>query len=81
MSKIKGLFESYCKERELEIMEFHSGGEEMQDLLEFLKKKLNADDYFEAEEKLNNLLAKTEEKGFAAGAKYTASLGMELINK
>ena len=46
---------------------------------EFLKSKLNADDYFTAEEMLNDLIAETEEKGFAAGAKYTAGLGMELF--
>ena len=28
---------------------------------------------------LNDLIAETEEKGFAAGAKYTAELGMELF--
>lgn len=81
MSKIKGLFESYCKEREQEIMEFHSGGEDMQDLLDYLKKKLNADEYFEAEELLNRILTKTEEKGFAAGCKYISELNQELLSK
>ena len=31
---------------------------------EFLKSKLNAEDYFTAEELLNDLIAETEEKGF-----------------
>ena len=51
----------------------------MKELQEFLKSKLNAEDYFAAEEMLNDLIAETEEKGFAAGAKYTAGLGMELF--
>ena len=51
----------------------------MKDLREFLKSKLNAEDYFTAEEMLNDLIAETEEKGFTAGAKYTAGLGMELF--
>ena len=51
----------------------------MKELQEFLKSKLNADDYFTAEEMLNDLIAETEEKGFAAGAKYTAGLGKELF--
>ena len=66
MKKIEGLYRSYCHERELEMQEF-------------LKSKLNADDYFTAEEMLNDLIAETEEKGFAAGAKYTAGLGKELF--
>ena len=81
MKKITGLYQNYVKERELKIMEFYSGGEDMQDLLEFLKKKLNADDYFEAEELLNRILTKAEEKGFEAGCKYTAGLGLELLDK
>ena len=38
----------------------------MKELQEFLKSKLNAEDYFTAEEILNNLIAETEEKGFAS---------------
>ena len=76
MKKIEGLYRSYCHEREMEMQEYHTGGSRMQ---EFLKSKLNADDYFTAEEMLNDLIAETEEKGFAAGAKYTAGLGKELF--
>ena len=53
----------------------------MKELQEFLKSKLNADDYFTAEELLNDLITETEEKGFAAGAKYTAGLGRELFTE
>ena len=53
----------------------------MKELHEFLKIKLNADDYFTAEEMLNNLIAEIEEKGFTAGAKYTSSLGKELFTE
>lgn len=81
MSKIKGLYRSYCHDRDTECREHMTGGEEMEDLRDFLKQKLNADDYFAAEEMLNALLAKTEEKGFEAGAKYTAGLGVELVTK
>lgn len=79
MKKIEGLYRSYCHERELEMQEYHTGGNRMKELQEFLKSKLNADDYFTAEEMLNDLIAETEEKGFTAGAKYTAGLGMELF--
>ena len=53
----------------------------MKELQEFLKQKLNAEDYFTAEELLNALIAETEEKGFIAGSKYTASLGKELFTE
>ena len=53
----------------------------MKELQEFLKSKLNADDYFVAEEMLNDLIVEIEEKGFTAGAKYTASLGKELFTE
>ena len=79
MKKIEGLYRSYCHEREMKIQEYHTGGNRMKELQEFLKSKLNAEDYFTAEELLNDLIAETEEKGFAAGAKYTAGLGMELF--
>lgn len=79
MKKIEGLYRSYCHERELEMQEYHTGGDRMKDLQEFLKSKLNAEDYFTAEELLNDLITETEEKGFAAGAKYTAGLGKELF--
>lgn len=68
MKKIAGLYQSYLREREEEFQEF-------------LKQKLNADDYFTAEEMLNHLITEIEEKGFEAGAKYTASLGVELMSK
>ena len=79
MKKIEGLYRSYCHERELEMQEYHTGGSRMKELQEFLKSKLNAEDYFTAEEMLNNLIAETEEKGFAAGAKYTAERGAFVI--
>lgn len=81
MSKINGLYRSYCNEREMEFKEYCSGGDNLKELQEFLKSKLNADDYFTAEEMLNNLIAEIEEKGFTAGAKYTASLGKELFTE
>ena len=57
MKKIEGLYRSYCHERELEMQEYHTGGNRMKKLQEFLKSKLNADDYFTAEEMLNDLIA------------------------
>ena len=51
----------------------------MEELQNFLKQKLNAEDYYTAEEMLNNLAAAIEEKGFAAGCKYIAELGNELF--
>lgn len=81
MSKINGLYHSYCREREAEFKEYCTGGDKLNELQEFLKSKLNADDYFTAEEMLNNLIVEIEEKGFSAGAKYTASLGKELFTE
>ena len=56
MSKIKSLYRSYCKEREIEFQEYCTGGDKLKELQEFLKSKLNADDYFTAEEMLNDLI-------------------------
>lgn len=81
MSKIKGLYRSFCMERDADCRDYLTGGENMESLKDFLKQKLSADDYFTAEELLNNLLTETEEKGFEAGAKYTAGLGVELVTK
>ena len=81
MRKIAGLYQNFIKEREAEFTEYCTGGDKMKELQEFLKQKLNAEDYFTAEELLNNLIAETEEKGFIAGSKYTASLGKELFTE
>lgn len=81
MKKIAGLYQSYLREREEEFQEFCTGGHKMKELQEFLKQKLNGDDYFTVEEMLNNLVVEIEEKGFAAGCKYTAGLGMELFTE
>lgn len=81
MKKIAGLYQNFVKEREAEFQEFCTGGNRMKELQEFLKQKLNADDYFIAEELLNALIAETEEKGFIAGSKYTAGLGKELFTE
>lgn len=81
MSKIKGMYRSYCHDRDTECRELMTGGNEMEDFEDFLKQKLSAEDYFTAEEMLMDLISKTEEKGFEAGAKYTAGLGIELVTK
>lgn len=81
MSKIAGLYHNYIKEREKEFQVFCTGGDKMEELRNFLKQKLNADDYFVAEELLNELIAEIEEKGFTAGAKYTSGLAKELFTE
>lgn len=81
MKKIAGLYQNYVREREAEIKEYCTGGSKMEELQKFLKQKLNAEDYGIAEELLNDLIAETEEKGFIAGSKYTASLGKELFTE
>lgn len=81
MKKIAGLYQNYVKEREAEFHEFCTGGDKVKELQEFLKQKLNAEDYFTAEEMLTVLVAEIEEKGFIAGSKYTASLGKELFTE
>jgi len=81
MGKIAGLYQSYVRERDTDCREYLTGGNNMEDLKNFLKQKLSADDYFTAEEMLNALAAEIEEKGFEAGAKYTAGLGVELMTK
>lgn len=81
MSKIKGLYQNYTKEREQDFKEYMTGGDKMEEFQNFLKQKLNADDYFTAEEMLTALIAEVEEKGFAAGAKYTSGLAKELFTE
>ena len=81
MSKVRGLYHNYIKEREAEFKDYITGGSKMEELQKFLKQKLNAEDYGIAEELLNDLIAETEEKGFIAGSKYTASLGKELFTE
>ena len=81
MSKIKGLYRNYCHERDAELHEQITGGEEVENLKDFLKQKLNAEDYFTAEELLNALLTEAEEKGFSAGCKYISGLNQELLSK
>ena len=81
MNKIAGLYHSYLREREEEFKEYCTGGDNLKELQEFLKSKLNADDYFTAEEMLNALLTETEEKGFSAGCKYISGLNQELLSK
>lgn len=81
MSKIKRLYRSFCLERDADCREILTGGGNMEDLKNFLKQKLSAEDYFTAEEMLNALAVEIEEKGFESGAKYTAGLGVELMTK
>lgn len=81
MRKIAGMYRNYINEREQEFKEFTTGGDKMQELQNFLKSKLNADDYFTAEEMLISLMAEVEEKGFTAGAKYTSGLAKELFTE
>ena len=81
MSKIKGLYRSFCLDRDAECREYLTGGDNMENLKDFLKQKLTADDYFTAEELLNALIAEVEEKGFTAGAKYTSGLAKELFTE
>ena len=81
MSKIAGLYHNYIKEREAEFQEFCTGGDKVKELQEFLKQKLNAEDYFTAEEMLTALVAEIEEKGFTAGCKYTSGLAKELFTE
>ena len=81
MKKIAGMYRNYVKEREEEFSEYISGGDKMEELRNFLKQKLTADDYFVAEELRNELIAEIEEKGFTAGAKYTSGLAKELFTE
>lgn len=79
MKKIAGLYQSYLKEREEDFQEYCTGGDKVNELKDFLKSRLNADDYFTAEELLNEVLSETEEKGFTAGCRYTSGLAKELF--
>ncbi len=81
MSKIAGLYHNYIKERTAEFQEFCTGGDKMEELQSFLKQKLNAEDYFTAEEMLTALIAEIEEKGFSAGCKYISGLNHELLSE
>ena len=79
MSKLKGLYRNYKAEREEELRDYLTGGDTLKEFEEFLKSKLNADDFFKAEEMLDNLVSEIEEKGFLAGCKYTSGLAKELF--
>ncbi len=81
MSKIAGLYQSYLRERTEEFQEYCTGGDQLKTLQEFLKNKLNAEDYFTAEELLNEVISETEQKGFEAGCKYTSGLARELFTE
>lgn len=81
MSKIDGLYHCYKAEREEELRNYLTGGDTLKDFEEFLKTKLNADDYFTAQEMLTKLMAETEKKGFTAGCKYTSGLAKELFTE
>ena len=81
MSKIKGLYRSYCHERDADIQEQMTGGETVEELRKFLMQKLNAEDYGIAEELLNQILVEIEEKGFTEGCKYISGLNQELLSE
>ena len=81
MKKIAGLYQSYLKERQEEFQEYCTGGDKVNELKDFLKSKLNADDFFTAEELLNEVISETEEKGFTAGCRYTSGLAKELFTE
>ena len=81
MSKIKGLYRSYCHDRDADIQEQMTGGETVEELRKFLMQKLNAEDYGIAEELLNQILVETEEKGFSPGCKYISGLNQELLSE
>ncbi len=79
MKKIAGLYQSYLRKREENFNEYLTGGNKMKNFQDFLKIKLNAEDYFTAEERLNDLIVEVEQRGFEVGAKYITGLDMELI--
>ena len=81
MNKLKGLYRNYKAEREEELRDYLTGGVTLKEFEEFLKTKLNADDYFTAQEMLTKLVSETEEKGFLAGCKYTSGLANELFTE
>ena len=81
MSKIEGLYQNYKKEQTEEFQDFCTGGDRMKEFQDFLKSKLNAEDYFQAEELLTNLITEVEEKGFTAGCRYVTALNQELLSK
>lgn len=81
MKKIAGLYRSYLNEQDEQFQEYRTGGEKLEELQKFLKSKLNADDYYIAEEMLNGLMSETEEKGFTAGCKYISGVAKELFTE
>ena len=81
MRKIAGLYQSYLKEQQEEFQDYCTGGAKVNELKEFLKSKLNADDFFTAEELLSEVVSEMEEKGFTAGCHYTSGLAKELFTE
>lgn len=80
MKKIAGLYQSYLKEQQEEFQDYCTGGDKVNELKDFLKSKLNADDFFTAEELLSEVVSEMEEKGFTAGCRYVAALNRELLS-
>ncbi|WP_317853772.1 hypothetical protein [Chakrabartyella piscis] len=81
MKKLTGMYQAFCKERHEEFENYINGGDTMGEIQNFLKQKLNADDFYHAEELLNALVSEIEEKGFKEGAKYTSGLAKELFTE
>jgi hypothetical protein len=52
MSKVRGLYQSYIKEREAEFKDYITGGSKMEELQKFLKQKLKSLFLIQAKKKL-----------------------------
>lgn len=81
MEKLENMFYANLKERNEGTSKFINGSEAVKETAEFLKLKLNAKDFSEAEELLIKALSETEAESFKEGARYLFSLGLELLGK
>ena len=79
MKKIEGLYRSYCHERENRNAGVPHGREQDEGIAGIFESKLNAEDYFTAEEMLNDLIAETEEKALQPVPNTPPGLGKELF--
>ncbi len=81
MNKLSGLYKLFSQERNMEMSDEISGGLNREKINQFLKTKLNANDYFIADELITELEISVEEKGFKAGCRFTTELNDEMRNK
>lgn len=81
MNKLTLLYQNYAAEQQSKRSDIPRRNVEYEVMHDFLELKLNPDDYLEAENLLNDLVASVEQESFCAGAGYLPQLLAELIEE